>query len=61
MSGNVLSARYENTRIRFSFIHILEINPLSVVVSFVLFSPILRLSFHLVYSLLCRAKAFKFI
>ena len=42
-----------------SCLYILEINPLSVV-HLQIFSPILRLSFCLVYSFLCCAKTFKF-
>ena len=40
-------------------IDILEINSLSVF-HLLLFSPILGLSFHIAYSFLCCAKAFKF-
>ena len=42
-----------------SCLYILEINPLSVV-SFGIIISLLRVSFHLVYSLLCCVKAFKF-
>ena len=42
-----------------SCLYILEINPLSVISFGIIFS-LLRVSFHLVYSLLCRARAFKF-
>ena len=42
-----------------SCLYILEINPFSVV-SRAYFLPFWGLSFHLAYSFLCRAKAFKF-
>ena len=42
-----------------SCLYILEINPLSVISFGIIFS-LLRVSFHLVYNLLCCAKAFKF-
>ena len=43
-----------------SCLYILEINPLSVVSFAIIFLPFWGLSFHLAYSFLCCAKAFKF-
>ena len=43
-----------------SCLYILEINPLSVVSLAIIFLPFWGLSFHLTYSFLCCAKAFKF-
>ena len=43
-----------------SCLYILEINPLSVVSFALIFFPFWGLSFHLEYSFLCCAKAFKF-
>ena len=43
-----------------SCLHILEINPLSVVSFALIFFPFWGLSFHLAYSFLCCAKAFTF-
>ena len=43
-----------------SCLYILEINPLSVASFAIIFSHSGGLSFHLVYSFLCCAKAFKF-
>ena len=41
-------------------LYIFEINPLSVASFAIIFLPFWRLSFHLAYSFLCCAKAFKF-
>ena len=43
-----------------SFLYILEINPLSIVSFAIIFFPFSGLSFHLAYSFLCCATAFKF-
>ena len=55
-----LSCLFSDTELYMNCLYILEMNPLSVASFANIFFPFWGLSFHLVYSVLCSAKAFKF-